>query len=160
MTKELEIEQDHKFQKTSWKLQKAGTIFIILVILTALTGLIGSGPLSFRKINHENISIEYPAITRFSHPEQIKIRIYNPEGDTIKLLISRSYLSEVNIDGIIPEPVEESVYMDYIQFSFLLDNNYNNDILFDLQFRTSLNLKGEWGIKDKDLITINHFIFP
>ena len=43
---DLEIEQDHDFQRRSWRLQRAGWIVLSLVLLAGLLGLFGSGPLA------------------------------------------------------------------------------------------------------------------
>jgi hypothetical protein len=161
MAKQLEIEQDPPFQRRMWKFQKYGMIFLLLFFLAAFTGLLGSGPLSYKEYSGgEFISIEYPYFVRFSHPEDLKISIQKTDEDTVHLIVNRDYLEKINVERIMPEPVEQSVYKNFIQFSFLSSETGDLNIVFNLQFRQSGIIKGELGIKDKSLTTITHLVYP
>ena len=46
VNQELQIEQDMGFQRTEWVVQRAGWVGMALLILAALVGLLGRGPLS------------------------------------------------------------------------------------------------------------------
>lgn len=43
---ELEIEEDLDFQRRMWRLQQIGWALLVLVVVAALLGLFGKGPLS------------------------------------------------------------------------------------------------------------------
>jgi hypothetical protein len=160
MSKELELEQDDSFQKKMWKFQQIGIIALLFLLLVSLAGFFGSGPLSFKEDKNQFIEIKYPYLARFSHPETIKISLLVYKQDTIKIVINRNYLEKITIERIIPQPVEESLYKEFIEYSFLFSDTGEKEIRFDLQFRKGGIIRGEWGIKDKTLLHVNHFIFP
>jgi len=74
---DLDINQDLAFQRRSWSLQRIGWGLIALVLIAALLGLFGHGPLSEATTDDPSLPIRlaYERFGRFGSPLVLRIRV-------------------------------------------------------------------------------------
>jgi hypothetical protein len=117
----LGLEEDLQFEKRSWIFQRAGWVLMILIMAAALLGLTGPGPFSSRTATDESgtIKIEYSKFLHYATPDIVQIHL-SPAGesDEAVLFVSRSYVRDIRLDHIIPEPEKEVVEKDFIAYHF------------------------------------------
>ncbi|HEV2128712.1 MAG TPA: hypothetical protein VGR22_08850, partial [Thermomicrobiales bacterium] len=63
---DLEVDEDIEFQEREWKVQRVGWALMLVVIVLALVGLFGTGPLSAveREADDGTLVLEYQRFVR------------------------------------------------------------------------------------------------
>ncbi len=151
----LELDEDLKLHNLGWKVQMIGWVLMGLIFILAALGLFGSGPLSNRSINEKNISLDYEYFGRFESNTKTVIRF--PANAISTLAIPLSYLKEMKLQQVIPEPQEKKIENgNYIMSFSGLDEG---KIILYLLPQTSGAVQTVFRINEQPY-TINHFIYP
>ena len=74
---DLELETDESFQRSEWRIQRAGWIVWSLVIIAGLIGLLGSGPMSHKETaaTDGSLKIDYDRYLHYHHPTQLTLSV-------------------------------------------------------------------------------------
>jgi hypothetical protein len=153
---DLQIDEKIRMQENGWKVQAAGLIFILVLVLSAAIGLFGDGVISKKKLAENSIEIEYQKFYRFEARMELKIK---SENATEGLMISfpNSYLEHFEIESILPEPSSNKFESDKVQYRFAGKDHI--DVTFYLIPRKVGNIEGSLQVSENQF-QINHFIFP
>src|SRR5688500_4047586 len=93
---QLDLQEDPKFQETEWRLQRLGWVIWAALIVAALLGLLGPGPLSNAESSTPDglLTVSYEMFLHYHHPTQLEISlspsIHN--DDSARIQVSRSLL--------------------------------------------------------------------
>ncbi len=106
---ELELEghwEDHPWEL---RIQRMGWTVFALLMLAALAGLLGHGPLSTATAKDpvSSLRIEYQRFERYQGPTELRLYVAPQavrEG-RLKIWISREFLDSIELERIVPEPV-------------------------------------------------------
>lgn len=102
----LEVAEDLAFQEISWTIQRAVFGLMALVILAALAGLLGDGPLSRTSVAGAGLRVRYERIERYRAPATLRVHPApgaTPDG-LARLWLDRAWLDGVEVRRIVPEP--------------------------------------------------------
>ena len=136
----LQINEDIRFQRRDWCIQRVGWCALALVLLAGLSGIFGSGPLSHvRTTNDRGLAVEYERFVRHSAHTNLRVRL-EPEAlvsDQARILLSRQYLLAHNVLSVVPEP--RSV------------RSVGNDIEYIFAAEAGQNLEVRWTIEPDEL---------
>ena len=118
---ELDVGQDLKFQKRSWRVERTGWIVGLLVVAAALLGLLGQGPLSKAKAAaaDNRLVVEYNRFERYQSPVHLNIQ-FLPAGSTnheVRLWLDRAFVEGIEMRHLDPEP--ETVEIDGERFVYV-----------------------------------------
>ncbi len=119
---DLEIEQDHDFQRRSWRLQRVGWIVLVVVIAAALLGLFGSGPLAHTTVGApgDPLRLEYDRSGRFDAPSTLTA-LLRPStrrpGEAI-LHLDRGFTDHFQIERVQPTPDRTEAGPDHSVYAF------------------------------------------
>ena len=103
----LEIDQDLEFQRRSWVFQRVGWAVMGLVVLAAVVGLLGSGPLSRARAELPGrMTVEYQRFARFETTASLTIRLQAEAtaGDAVHVSLNHAFLTSAKIEDIQPPP--------------------------------------------------------
>jgi hypothetical protein len=105
---ELQIEEDDSFQRREWRMERIGWVCLALFVIAAVAGVFGDGPLSSTRASDASgtLTVSYDRFVRASAVTELVIR--SPQviaTDEIALWIEHSYLRDVEVASILPEPV-------------------------------------------------------
>jgi hypothetical protein len=108
---EIEIDQNLEHLRREWRFQRIGWLLMLLVVLAALAGLFGRGPLAKASGGAPNAParLEYERIVRYTSPTQLTV-LLSPEAieeGIARIWLEREYIQAVEIDRIVPEPEQE-----------------------------------------------------
>jgi hypothetical protein len=110
--KELEVEQDLDFQRRDWAFERAGWLFMLLVVLAAALGTFGGGPLSGRTAVTPDSStrVEYQRFERQGAPSSLTIhaRRLTANDSSVVVWLANEFVAGVRITEIVPQPTKES----------------------------------------------------
>ncbi len=75
------------------------------MVAAALAGLFGTGPLSHTSAHGSGVQIDYERFGRWQQPMKLRCFLSATKSDT-QIALSREYLESVQVEEIIPRPVQ------------------------------------------------------
>lgn len=122
---DMELDQDLKFEERQWTRQRVGWVVMALIVVAALLGLFGTGPLSAASVGDETtFAVDYQRFVRRQGQGELTVQVgpnQAREGE-IALWLSTAYLGEIGVQGISPEPDEVRSAGDRRVYVFLVDD--------------------------------------
>jgi hypothetical protein len=121
MTPGLEPDDDEAFHRRSWRVQRAGWITMLAIVLAGLVGLLGRGPLSRAVTEHPSgVRVEHNRFVRVDAPETLQVHVPPPArpGDGYRPAVGRTFLDRVQIDSVIPRPLVTEAFADRVVYVF------------------------------------------
>jgi hypothetical protein len=91
---DLELGQDLRFERRWWTVQRVSWCIMLAVVVAAVVGLLGDGPLGERKREEGALTIRYSSIARVLAPMVVEIEA-RPEAlrrGELRLAIGREWL--------------------------------------------------------------------
>lgn len=161
----LEVSQDLEFQQREWKFERAGWVAMAVLILLALLGLFGSGPLSqgTEQAPGGGLEVGYERFARQMSPLELQIRlpVVAAEEGQITVFIDRQYLKSFQIEDISPSPERVVEAGDWMIYSFhVTEPGQPGEISFHLTAQRSGVLAGRAGLDGGEEVEFSQFIFP
>jgi len=107
---DLEISEDYGFQRREWRWQSVGRWGLIAIIVAALAGLTGKGPLSrsHAESNDGACSVNYDRFLRNHDAATLQIQFRATTGESATpLVIDAAYLRGIRILRLEPQPTRE-----------------------------------------------------
>lgn len=135
---ELEISQDLAFQRRSWAVQRAGWAGMVLLLLAALLGLLGPGPLARAAAGDRAgvLWVEYHRFERYKASATLRVHLGArpwPEGKA-RVQVSRKYLEGLQVEQVTPQPEGVEAGADSLTYIFRVsDPNRPTAITFSLK---------------------------
>jgi len=73
---DLEIGQDLEFQERLWKVQRIGWVIMPVLVVIALSGMLGGGLVNQETVGEQNGSlyVEYPRFARLRSPTDLRVQ--------------------------------------------------------------------------------------
>jgi hypothetical protein len=103
---DIEIEQDLDLERKEWTVERIGWLVMILVIIAALVGLLGSGPFSVGTARVSGLEVEYRRVERKHAPTTLTVRLGEgtASSDEVRFWVSRGFLDSVRMEQVTPDP--------------------------------------------------------
>jgi hypothetical protein len=161
----LEVAQDLEFQRRSWTVQRIGWVVMALVIVAALLGLFGPGPLSSATAGEQGGALwaEYRRFGRYASPSTLRIHLGTGaarDGEA-RVWLSREYLEGVRIQHITPEPDSVEAGLDRITYAFrVAEPGQPVAVTFHLELQQIGPTTGRVGLPDGPSLTFSQFVYP
>lgn len=160
---ELLTEEERRFQRREWGVQKVGTVVLVAVLLAALTGLLGAGPLAWTTRSSAGglVSVEFDRVTRFKTDDTLTVT-FAPEAvenGQVTLDLTGPWISGVDVRGISPEPVHQRALSDGIAMTFLADPSGQTAVTFSFRAGEHFALEGR-AAAGGEFVTFTQFVLP
>lgn len=162
---DIQVDEDLAFQRRSWQIQRVGWAIMALLILAALLGLFGPGPLSYATagVQGSSLWVEYNRFVRFTSVQELIVHL-GPEavrGDEAPLWFSTTYIESLDIQGITPQPDAVEIGPDRITYVFLVDNPSEPfSVYFVIQPEKIGLLEAQIGVDEGELVRFRQFVYP
>lgn len=107
----LEVSEDAAFQRREWTAQRIGWAAMALVVVAALIGLLGPGPLSGATAATDDggAEVQYQRFGHLEADDEITV-VLSPAAvtdDSVDVELAADWLRSVDVTGISPEPQEQ-----------------------------------------------------
>ena len=155
-TTSLELEDEIKLHQTGWNIQRVGWAVILLLLVASALGLFGSGLLSSKALSDNGNTVTFEKIARFESPMHLRVYAKSNNGHIV-VSIPQSYLKEIELDKIVPEPVSQRLENELAIFTFEATDLSLID--FFLIPEKAGQVKAVIRVNDSDF-SISHFIYP
>jgi hypothetical protein len=118
----LPIDEDLAFVRRSWRLQRAGWVAMGTILVLAVAGVLGSGPLSRRSVTLPGLlRVDYHRFARYEAPQTLTVRLEPAAaGPEARLWVDRRYLEDVRLESVTPPPSRVEAAADRLVFVFPL----------------------------------------
>ena len=159
----LEIDQDLRFQQRMWILQRLGWGVIACLILAALLGLLGSGPLASRTLDssQQGFRLEYQRFLRHRVPTRLRLHVKSHPREEVQVWYDRALIEHFVITQIVPAPTRVEVNTERLTYIFrVTDQQEPFLITFSLAPETFGSLFGRVGIEREDFLSFRQFVYP
>ncbi|HWC25914.1 MAG TPA: hypothetical protein VG474_04960 [Solirubrobacteraceae bacterium] len=154
---DLEIADDPAYERRALAVRRVFAGVWALIMLAALLGIFGTGPLSDARSADGPLRAEYERFTRFGTTTELSIAPGRADGRT-NVAISRSYLHDMVIDDILPQPDGATVLPDRVVYTF--DVQPPGDVKFFSTFREiGLQKATVWG-PDGRRVSYTQIVYP
>ncbi len=162
---DLEIIQDLATQNHTWIIQRIGWGGMALIVIAALTGVFGSGPLARTEVTDDQhtLRLSYDRFGRYEGELFLQL-VLSPETtktDRVTVAIDRTYWTNHAVEQIIPEPLTTSIRSDGFVYTFEVNTpSIPAMIAFRLRPKHLGALDGRIRINDASSLRFHQFIFP
>lgn len=162
---DLDIHQDLPFQHRSWTAQRIGWVVMALLVLAALLGIFGEGPLS-RTVERDPTApfwIEFERFARYqtTFPLRVHFKGEAARNGAFSMWISREYLNHVRIKTITPEPAETRLSSDGLTYIFPLhEPGADGDIALYAEAQKIGLVSGRLGMTADHSIPFEQLVYP
>ena len=110
---DLEIAQDLKFERRSWRVERIAWLVGALILVAALLGFLGPGPLgkATAASADKSLSVDYFRMERYEAPVELRISVNGAlaKDGELRLWIDRQFVEAVEIKRIDPEPEHSEI---------------------------------------------------
>ncbi|HYE63641.1 MAG TPA: hypothetical protein VD997_16740 [Phycisphaerales bacterium] len=102
-------EEHFSQERREWVIQRTAWAVMALILVAALLGLFGNGPLSKRVVESDpaGLRMEYQRIVRYQAQTQLKLRIDEVQGEEVTVTFGDGYFEHFELDTVVPEPDEQ-----------------------------------------------------
>jgi hypothetical protein len=164
-TRKLALEQDADFQRRSWALQRLGWAIMGLLILAALLGLFGGGPLSSITARSQDgsLTLQYDRFWRWQSPMilRVTVRPITQHAGQVHIWLNRAYLEGVSIEQVQPLPQRVEAGAERLTYIFSLSQvDQPTEIHFTVEPQRPGRIAGQLGLTDSTSLQFAHFIYP
>ena len=118
---------DMSSKRREWRWERVGWVLITLIVLAAVAGFFGGGPVSKRTVSATlaggSAEVEYERWNRMNHVSVLVLRVHAPsaQGEDLKLTLSREVAETWTIRSSSPS-AEGGVGPNGILYSFPVDD--------------------------------------
>ncbi|MBE1876661.1 hypothetical protein [Myceligenerans pegani] len=159
----LDIEQDESFQRREWRWQHGGTVLLVLVVVAALAGLLGAGPLSWTERESADgvVTVAFDRVTHHESDDSMTLA-FGPEAvsdGTVTVELAGTWPGGVDLQGISPQPVEQRAVPGGLVLVFAADGA--DRVETNLRFRAQEYgpLRGEITVAGRS-VSFSQFVLP
>ncbi|GAA5044814.1 hypothetical protein HNP84_004717 [Thermocatellispora tengchongensis] len=154
-------QQEPLLRRRAARWQRVGWGSLALLLLAALAGLIGPGPLSWAGASAPLIQVDYERFARRLGDSSLRVTVWSDPAHpgTARLWISRDYLIEAEARQVVPAPDSWTAVDDGVVLSFPATGDRA-----EIEIRTSLDhigtLHGALGVPGKPPARFWQLVYP
>jgi len=141
--------------------QLAGWAVAGLILIAAVAGLAGPGPLSWASASAPLVEVEYERFTRRSGDSSLRLAVRADPGapGTARLWLSADYVTKLNVRHVVPEPESWTAARDGVVLAFPATGGWA-----EVEIQVSPGhiglLRGEIGAPGRTPVAIWQFVYP
>lgn len=144
--------------------QRFGWATIALIVVAALAGLLGPGPLSWARARAPSglVEVEYSRFVRYIGDSTVELHV-RPDPtrpDTARVWISSEYLSGVNLQQVTPQPDTWTTVDEGVVLSYPTGGTETVPVQMHLRPDEIGLLRGAVGVPGQDPVEFWQFVYP
>lgn len=152
----MQIEEDIRLFNRGVIAQRIGWGIMFLLIVLGAIGMFGTGPVSIKKAQMQNATLEYEHFLRFGSQTELKITVEHQQGQ-VKLRLPINYLERFTIDHMIPEPETSALVNGQMEYTFPAINH--GIIRLFIEPDKTGTVDGRISVNNESA-SFSHFVYP
>ena len=157
-------EADPRGRRHTVFVRRIGVSIFTLVLIAALTGLVGKGPLSKVKAASQNreLEVEHLRFIRYQGPTALEIHIAaNATAHGIlPLQLSRTFVDDVEIERIEPKPESVTAGPTYVTYLIRAETNQPTEVKVRFSADHFGRVRYRVGLAGGPSVPLQHFAYP
>ena len=103
-----------------WRRERIGWMLLAILLLAALLGVFGAGPVSRTSVSAGEVHLEYDRFVRRSAPTALQVTLPTAASDTGEAVVTldHAYLDRIRLDNVLPEPKRTLARPGTVEFVF------------------------------------------
>jgi hypothetical protein len=166
----LEVDEDLPFQRTMWRIERVGWGLFAVIVLGAVAGLFGEGPMSQATLQTSDpakpghtVRLEYERFLRSHSDSRLDLSLPSPpdarDAALLSVWFSGEYLSAVDMGRISPGPVYEELDAGGVRYYFRLHDG-PQQLIFRFRPQRAGSLSGSLRVNDGPATDFHQTIYP
>ncbi|MGB5958392.1 hypothetical protein [Pseudomonas sp.] len=100
------VQEDMPMQQRVWRFERVGWYLLVVIVLLALAGLFGNGPLSDAEVVSQDgrVKVEYQRLSRSGTTDSLFITVQGTPGQPVMVELEGTLLRQASIETLQPEP--------------------------------------------------------
>jgi hypothetical protein len=152
----MEVNADVNFQSRVWSIQRIGWCIIAAMIIAAMLGVFGGGPVSRASTESAGLRLDYERFVRLQQPMTLRFALAQDEPAEIAL--TRRYFESFRIEQITPQPSEVASSGPWLVYRFAGAGPIV--VTFDLVAEQFGNVAGSARGSGGGTLEFRQFIYP
>ena len=162
---ELQLEDNMASHRTEWRVQRIGWVLWGAVLIAALLGLMGPGPLSSQESSAADgsLSLKFDRFLHYHHPTQLELLLRPGErrATDIRVEVAQKLLDRVEIHRIEPEPTGRQLSDDGAVFTFpLAEGSQSSKVVFHMEYEKYGPSSGRISLLGGQSVDFKQFVYP
>jgi hypothetical protein len=164
-SRRLELDDDDRFQRWDWIVQRVGWAVWLAIIAAAMAGFLGSGPASNAVARSSDDSLQL-SFNRYAHhhavtPIRIEVLGIAPGQGRVEIDLSASFMDAIQLHRVQPEPVRMVSLGDRTRLVFASDaQNAVGTINLFLEYEDIGRVEGAIGLKGRPPVVVKTLVYP
>lgn len=160
----LQVDQDLKFQRLQWSIQRVARWVLLIVIVLAVLGMLGPGLLS-KDVAADPagaVSVEYDRFDHQSACNALRLTVRSQGGQErfVRVWLNQSYLERVEILEISPPPTSVETRSGRRYYSFAADPAEPFELTIRYEHQEWGRAEGEIGVADGPGARFTQTVYP
>ena len=161
---DLEMDHDIAAQRWEWRFQRVGWVAMAALVVGAVVGVFGSGPLSRSTAgDEETLKASYIRFARNETPAHLEVEFGAGavRDGKAELWVSRTFADAVRVDSINPEPDSSRTEAEWVVYAFTAGEQppFAVSLRYTPESRWRLRAQLRAG-PDSPPVALSQFIFP
>lgn len=158
--------RDIDFQRKEWTVQRIGWAVMLLIVVLAVLGLLGSsGPLARAERETADGSLEVSYLRLDHHHGEgdltVEVAPEFVENGEIRVWIDRDFASRLAINRVVPEPESVEIEPERVVYIFAVgDQSSPLTVAFAYEHDGFWLEKGRLGLVNGEAVELTQFVFP
>jgi len=155
-----EMREALPFQRREWVAQRVAWIFTGLILVAAMVGVFGRGPLAHRIGANAALEFEYDWLTRVHSQSTWKLTPRAaPVDGRYRVALDANWAQFFHIQDIHPAPESTRLASGSWEYEFAADGK-DVPIIFHIEPRRSGHIEGSIQLNDEPPLAVSSFIYP
>jgi hypothetical protein len=116
----IEVDQDLDFQKKEWAAERLGWWIGLVLLIAALAGVFGKGPLSYAARAAGPLQLRWERLARNNSSLDLEFQLSNASSSdgAIQIWLEQAYIQQFQIETITPQPASMRVDGSHLVLTF------------------------------------------
>ena len=160
----IQVSQDLEFQSRQWTVQRMGWAVMALVVLAAVVGVFGNGPLANATARSSDgaYQVEYARFARHRAPTSIRVVLQQgAAGSEARVALDRGYADGMQVEEVYPEPETVEVGANEVVYTFKLATEGSGaTVVFSALFEDMGRNGGTVTLEGHPPVRLSQFVYP
>lgn len=156
------VEENIAMQQRVWRFERVGWYVLSLVMLLALAGLFGRGPLSQGQASSADgrVQVQYARLSRSGVTEHLKITVRGPHNGQVQVLLDGELFREASLETLQPQPLRSRSEGQGLALQLETGTDGTATLYLTLRADTPGSLEGRVSLGPDSVVHFSSFIYP
>lgn len=156
------VEENIGRQHRTWRFERLGWCCLVVVVVMALAGIFGDGPLSEQQALSADgrVQIEYQRFSRNGAVDNLRVRVKGQPASRVALLLDGSLFHESSIETMQPQPLLSQSQGQALLLHLATDDQGQATLHLTLQYDGVGLLRAQARVGSTSTVAFTTFVYP